>query len=177
MECLLQRSRLSLFSPLMGMGRVPKKLGYDVLRLAITDDSVIPAKAGIQSTNNIIAICQVIKIKAKRGNMLFVPHGPISVIPAKAGIQTRNIIIELKKYLIDIAKREDFSFIRIAPVFQDSKEYRDMFANLGFRTAPIYMHAERLWVLDITKDEETLLKEMRKLPVTPSERRRRKESP
>ena len=37
-----------------------------------------------------------------------------------------------------------------------------MFKELGFRTAPIYMHAERLWVLDITKDEETLLKEMRK---------------
>ncbi|MBI4973237.1 peptidoglycan bridge formation glycyltransferase FemA/FemB family protein [Candidatus Roizmanbacteria bacterium] len=143
-------------------GEFQTKLGYGVLRLAITDDSVIPAEAGIQSISNIIAICQVIKIKAKRGNMLFIPHGPIFVIPAEAGIQTKNIIDELKKYLIDIAKREDFSFIRMAPIFQDSKEHRETFTILGFRTAPIYMHAERLWVLDISKDEDTLLKEMRK---------------
>ena len=154
-------------------GEFQEKLGYGVLRLAITDDSVIPANLpagrqgrGIQATNNIVAICQIIKIKAKRGNMIFIPHGPIFKFPyVPQGKQISNFkfpLSELLAYLKNIARKEGYSFIRIAPVFQDSKDHREMFKELGFRTAPIYMHAERLWVLDITKDEETLLKEMRK---------------
>lgn len=61
-----------------------------------------------------------------------------------------------------MAQKEDYSFIRIAPVLEDNEGNRTLFKNLGFRISPIYIHAERLWILDITRDEETLLKEMRK---------------
>ena len=130
-------------------GEFQAKLGYTPLRL------------GIYEGNSLVAIALVLKIKAKRANMLFIPHGP--VVNLKFEIRNLKLLLsELLTYLKNIAQKEGYSFIRIAPVFQDSKEYREMFRMLGFRTAPIYMHAERLWVLDITKDEETLLKEMRK---------------
>ncbi|PIY69553.1 hypothetical protein COY90_00045, partial [Candidatus Roizmanbacteria bacterium CG_4_10_14_0_8_um_filter_39_9] len=148
-------------------GSLQEKLGYEILRLGLYD-FVIPSKEGIQSKNNLIATAQVIKIKAKRGNMLFVPHGPmIKMTNDKFQITnqyqiTKQVIQQLQNYLIHIARVEDFSFIRIAPILHDSKDNRAIFSDLGFRTSPIYMHAERVWELDITKPEEQLLAEMRK---------------
>ncbi|MGB9883285.1 MAG: peptidoglycan bridge formation glycyltransferase FemA/FemB family protein, partial [Microgenomates group bacterium] len=46
-------------------GEFQKCLGYDVLRL------------GIYKKNKLQGICQVIKLKSKRGKFLFVPHGPV----------------------------------------------------------------------------------------------------
>lgn len=124
-------------------GQLQEKMGYMTLRL------------GIYKKEELIGIAQVIKIKAKRGNMLFIPHGPLIT-------GQLDILPVLLLYLREIAKKEKYSFIRIAPIFEDNNNLRQMFKNLNFRIAPIYMHAERLWMLDITKDEETLIKEMRK---------------
>jgi len=126
-------------------GEFQAKLGYTPLRL------------GIYEGNSLVAIALVLKIKAKRANMLFIPHGP--VVNLKFEIRNLKLLLsELLTYLKNITQKEGYSFIRIAPIFQDSKEHREMFSSLGFRTAPIYMHAERLWVLDITKDEGKILK-------------------
>jgi len=155
-------------------GSLQEKLGYKILRLGLYD-SVIPAqaslaarRAGIQSKNNLVATTQVIKIKAKRGNMLFVPQGPVVRISNdKSQITnqfqiTKQVIEKLQNYLVDIAKREGYSFVRIAPILQYTAENKSIFSDLGFRTSPIYMHAERVWELDITKPDEQLLAEMRK---------------
>ena len=37
-----------------------------------------------------------------------------------------------------------------------------MYHELGFRNAPIHMHPELSWMLDVTKSEDDLLREMRK---------------
>ena len=95
-------------------------------------------------------IALIIKIKAKRGNFLFVPHGPVFAQKIKnEKIKIKNYIEKLKKYLIDLAKEENYSFIRIAPTLLDTKENLKIFSDLGFNKAPIYMHAERLWVLPL----------------------------
>ena len=44
----------------------------------------------------------------------------------------------------------------------DNKENRRIFKKLGYRQAPIYMHAENTWVLSLNKAEEDLLYGMRK---------------
>lgn len=130
-------------------GEFQSKLGYKPMRL------------GVFEGNDLVAIALILKIKAKRGNMLFIPHGPL--VNLKFEIHNlKSMLSDLLSYLKNIAQNEGYSFIRMAPIFQDSKEHREMFSSLVFCTAPIYMHAERLWVLDITKDEDTLLKEMRK---------------
>src|SRR3989338_7398198 len=83
-------------------GEFQSKLGYSPIRL------------GMYEGDQLIAIALVIKIKAKRGNMLFIPHGPLIVIPSKEGIQSQIILDKLIQYLKEIAKREGYSFIRVA---------------------------------------------------------------
>ncbi len=90
----------------------------------------------------------VIKIAAKRGKFLFIPHGTI----------TKPLLGKLKK----IAKQEKCSFIRIAPICENNEENKTIFRNLGFRDAPIHMHPELTWQLDLEPSEDELLMNMRK---------------
>lgn len=115
-------------------GEFEKKMGDEILRL------------GISHSNKLQAIALVIKIRAKRGNFLFIPHGPIFSI-SNFKFQISNLL----DYLINLAKKEDYSFIRIAPILENRGEYQKIFEDLGFKTAPIYMHAERVWILPLTK--------------------------
>ncbi|OGK15086.1 hypothetical protein A2774_01390 [Candidatus Roizmanbacteria bacterium RIFCSPHIGHO2_01_FULL_39_12c] len=129
-------------------GEFEKRSGYEVLRLGIYDQ-----KANAETHSNAslpTAIALVIKIKAKRGNFLFIPHGPVFKLRIEYS-EFRIIIKEILKQLIEIAKKEDFSFIRVAPTLLDIPENLKIFSGLGFRKAPIYMHAERLWVLPLVE--------------------------
>ncbi len=130
-------------------GNFNKSTGYDILRL------------GIFNRGELAAIALVIKIRAKRGNFLFIPHGPIINKQRVTG-DWGVIIDSIKEYLLAIAKGENFSFIRISPVVDDIDENRRLYKNLGFKKAPIYMHAEKMWVLDLKKSEEEILCQMRK---------------
>lgn len=120
---------------------------YEILRLGLFDNQ-----------NKLQSTAQVLKIKAKRGAFLFIPHGPS--YRDKSGVEECQI--EYLNYLKLIAKQEGFSFIRMSPVEEYSDTLNDVFDRLGWKTAPIYMHAERIWVLDLHKSEEELLAEMRK---------------
>lgn len=128
-------------------GEVQEKLGNEILRLGIYNDKQL----------SVIAL--VIKIKSKRGRFLFIPHGPIFKFhPASGGTNLKFLI----SYLIKLAKQENFSFVRIAPIIENNQSNRKIFEDLSFKTAPIYMHAERTWVLDLNKTEQELLNNMRK---------------
>jgi len=132
-------------------GALQEHLGYRVRRL------------GIYEERELLGIAQVIEIKSKRGHFLFVPHGPvIKQQMTNNEAQIKLIISELIHYLASAAKNHHCSFVRIAPVLEDSQENRKIFSDLGFRKSPIYMHAERVWILDLGKSEEQLLLEMRK---------------
>lgn len=125
-------------------GELQKKLGYKIER------------TGLYNKNKLEGIALIIKIRAKRGNFLFIPHGPILIT------NTQKIFSDLLEYLKTIAKKDKFDFIRIAPIQVDTNENRKLFQSIGCKDAPIYMHAERIWSLDITKNEEELLSQMRK---------------
>ncbi len=121
-------------------------------------------RLGVYQENELIAIALTIKITAKRGTFLFVPHGPVikSNINPPAGGQKSKIITTSIEYLKDISIREKAWFIRIAPVWQRSEENVMIFKNLGFRDAPLHLHPELSWELDIRPSEEELLTKMRK---------------
>jgi len=158
-------------------GKFQEKQGSKIIRL------------GIYDKNNLFAIVLVIKIRSKRGNFLFVPHGPILRIPhfsrlwrdsrGKQNLESfdfvqdkfriknyelriKNILSTLVNYLTEIAKKEKFDFIRIAPVLSNNPENKDLFKNLGFKDSPIYMHAERIWQLPLGLPADKLLEQMRK---------------
>jgi lipid II:glycine glycyltransferase (peptidoglycan interpeptide bridge formation enzyme) len=112
---------------------------------------------GIFDNERLIAVAQTIKIKAKRGTFLFVPHGPVIL----SG-NNKEIVKTLLDYLKELGLKEKASFIRFSPVFTLNEENVKMFKDLGFRNAPIHMHPELTWELNLIPTEEELLKGMRK---------------
>ncbi len=137
------------FLPSFQWGEFQKSLNYGVVRL------------GLYSNRKLNAIAQVIKIKSRRGNFLFIPHGPLIKIKNQTS-KIKNYIEKIKNYLIWIARNENFDFIRVAPVLENTSKNQKIFKDLGFKTAPIYMHAETIWLLPLNQSEEELLKQMRK---------------
>lgn len=110
-----------------------------------------------------VGAAQVIKVQARRGTFLLVPHGPVSA-EATVGkpVVKRDILESLMEKLKELAKAEGAGFIRINPIWSRSPENISLFKNLGCRDAPLQMHPEASWKLDISPSAEELFKGMRK---------------
>lgn len=130
-------------------GEFQQKQGTEILRIGIFDK------------DKLFAIALVLKIRSKRGNFLFVPHGPIIGIK-NSELRIKNVLSTLVNYITKIAKSEKFDFIRIAPILLNTPEHKNIFQKLGFKNAPIYMHGEREWRLPLNLPEDKLLEQMRK---------------
>ena len=115
---------------------------------------------GIYDNEQLISVALVIKVKARRGTFLFVPHGPN--INNQDTRNNNQILETLTNKLKEIAKQEKAHFIRIAPIWEKSKQNSDFFEQLGFVPAPIHIHPEATWELDIKPSEQDLLMNMRK---------------
>ncbi len=117
---------------------------------------------GIYSGDKLIAASLVVKIVARRGTFIFVPHGPVIIegLEIKDKKEILEILLsELKEY----AKEEGASFVRVSPLLEENEINKKIFAELGFRPSPIHASAyEATWKLDIYPAEEELLKNMRK---------------
>lgn len=128
-------------------------------------------RLGLYKGANLVAIALVVKIRSKRGNYLFVPHGPLFDIPQAKLTQhipshkhttiQRHLAI-IHQHLVAMARTEGFWFIRIAPPMTRDTDHADLFRSLGYQTAPIYVHAETMWVVDVTQSENDILAQMRK---------------
>lgn len=116
------------------------------------------SRFGVYENKELVAASSVTKVHAKRGNFLFIPHGPLIRQDCEEQAILEILINELKK----LGEQKDISFIRISPILEDTQENRNLFTQFGFRPAPIHMHAETTWTLDLTPSEEELLAGMRK---------------
>ena len=116
---------------------------------------------GISKNNNLVGVALVIKFSAKRGTFFLIPHGPVVI--NGIGLKEKKEVLELiLSHLKIIAKGEKANFIRVAPIFLREKENTNIFNDLGFKQAPIHVHPEVTWELDIAPDENDLLMGMRK---------------
>lgn len=138
-------------------GEFQKKMGCKIWRL------------GIYENGELIAVSLVIKVKARRGTFIFVPHGPnIKITNSQFPIfnEISNVKFQILKILLEkfkkIANGEKIDFIRIAPIWERTEENIKIFKDLGLKEAPIHIHPELTWELDITPSEEELLMGMRK---------------
>jgi lipid II:glycine glycyltransferase (peptidoglycan interpeptide bridge formation enzyme) len=106
----------------------------------------------------------VIRILARRGAFLFLPYGP--VMSRKSKVESRKLKTDILKiltdYLKNLAKEEKCCFIRISPLLIKNEENIKIFKDLKFQEAPIHLKPETTWLLDISSDEEKILKGMRK---------------
>lgn len=137
-------------------GEFQKRLGEKIWRFGIYNSNQQPAT----SNQQMIGTALVIKIRAKRGNFLFLPHGP--VLKQQSMNSKQRVLKILLGRLKKIAKDEKVNFIRIAPIWERTKENIKIFKDLGFKNAPIHIHPEITWQLDIKKGEEEIFKNMRK---------------
>ncbi len=119
-------------------------------------------RAGIFEGDNLMAVALVIKVKARRGSFLFVPQGMI-IESGKWKVESGKLWNEFFEYLKDLGGKEKVGFIRVSPLLENTEDNYRIFKDAGFRNAPIHMmHPEATWVLDITKSEDEIMKEMRK---------------
>ena len=114
---------------------------------------------GIYDNDELAGVALAEKKIAKRGTFLLVPHGPM----AKPGENSREEILKaLSEKLKTTALQEKAGFIRINPVWEREENEISLFKNLGFRQAPLQMHPEASWKLNLETSEEELFANMRK---------------
>jgi len=127
-------------------GEVLQKLSVPVVRLGYFQDK------------KLVAQLQLAEIKAKRGHYLYLRHGPVFV--------AQNSNQEILSFILeDVKKRAQeagASFVRLSR-FPKSDETSLFFKKEGFINSALQTSdAEVCWVLDISRPEDVLLKEMRK---------------
>lgn len=139
-EAFLQNAHPPTFLQSWAWGETQRSLGEEVLRLEALEGG------------EVVGVAQAVTVTARRGTFLHVPHGPVVTGSARG----------LLEALRDEAKRRGSAFLRVSPVQEDTKKHRALYGQLGFRNAPIHLHAERLWILDLAPSEDALLHGMRK---------------
>jgi len=142
----LSSCREKTFCQSWNWGEFNKSMGDKIFRFVIFDKE------------DIIALCQVLIVKAKRGTFVFVPHGPAIIKNDKK----KEIVSSMLEFLKDLGKKEKAIFIRFSPIMERTEENILIWKSLKTNNAPIHMHPELTWEIDIRKNEEDLLKEMRK---------------
>ncbi len=126
-------------------GEVQKRLGHNVVRIGVFEEK------------KLVAVCQIVDVMAKRGHYFHLRHGPV-LMPFR-----QDVFDALLEYVKKRAKEKNASFLRTSPVVEKQHVDSNMLKHRGFLNAPMHnMDAEICWVLDITKPEDQLLKEMRK---------------
>lgn len=125
-------------------GETNEKLGKKVFRL------------GFFKERKLIGVCLVIKEDAKRGSHFIIPAGPVIDWENTA---LRNYFLRVVR---ELAEKESVWFVRIRPELLETSSNRNLFSKMGFVSAPMHLHAENTWVLDIRPEEEVLLSGMRK---------------
>lgn len=125
-------------------GDVNEKDGSKIFRLGFFKD------------NKLIGLCLIIEERAKRGAYLIVPAGPI------INWKDFGVVNLFVKSIRDLATREHCWFIRVRPEIPRTLDNIKFFTKLGFISAPMHLHAENTWILDISHSEDEILAGMRK---------------
>lgn len=149
-ESFLTSARPPTFLQSWAWGETQRALGEDVIRLAAVQEE------------NITGVAQAVTVTARRGKFLHLPHGPVVEGGREQGAGSRETTMALLTALRDEAKRRGLAFLRVSPIQENTPENRGLYRALHFRDAPIYLHSENVWVLDLVPSEEELLAGMRK---------------
>lgn len=98
--------------------------------------------------------CQMIVKNARRGRYLEIPGGPL--LDWHNVEQVRQTFAQIR----ETAKRKRCVFVRIRPQLHIHEA--NLLNGLGLRKAPMHLHAQHTVMIDLTKPEDQLLKDMRR---------------
>lgn len=125
-------------------GEFHKNLGKAVLRV------------GFYQGENLVGVMLCIIEKAKRATYLIVPAGPL------IDWDNQKLVDIFRETTSSVANDYGCSFVRVRPQIFDMEQNDKLFSQMGFKKAPMHLHAELTRQLDLTKSEDQLLAEMRK---------------
>lgn len=111
-------------------------------------------RLGVFDATKLVGVAQAIKVKARRGTFLLVPHSPHLT-------NWQNWPVLLGE-LVSLARQEKCLFLRVLPYLPRTTQSRALFSSTGFIPSPIHTHAERTWNLDLSPTTDQLLQNMRK---------------
>lgn len=119
--------------------------------------SISVERIGLFDGGTLVGVVMIADIKAKRGHYLYLRQGPVLIT------FTKEYFSEILEYVKKRAKEYGASFIRISRLLKDEQLSPDFFNGFGFRMSKLQIiDAEVTPLLDITKSEDELLKQMRK---------------
>lgn len=147
-DACLDQLRPPTFLQSWAWGEFNRRQGNEIFRLGL-----FPAGG----TGDPVGLALVVLITARRARFLFCPHGPVISSPfASASLAA------LVAYLQPLARRRGASFLRISSQFPDTRQSSRVFSHLRFRPAPIHMHPELAWILDLRQSPAEIFSSMRK---------------
>jgi lipid II:glycine glycyltransferase (peptidoglycan interpeptide bridge formation enzyme) len=111
---------------------------------------------GFHEDGKLVGAAMVTMTRARRGSFLACAAGPL------IDWRRPELFIQLTEHLKRLAKAEGAWFIRVRPAIDEDDPAVAVFSKLGYRDAPIHMHAETTLELDITRPEEEVLAGLRK---------------
>ncbi len=137
-------------------GVFQERMGKAVIRLVIEKQSGNEIQSDEISASGVIGMLQIVHEPAKRGPYLAVAGGPLLDWSTKSDMLA--VISELKI----LAKQLGCWFVRIRPQEIVSDETLRLLRAAGLIFAPMHLTADLTLQLDLTKDEQVILSEMRK---------------
>lgn len=142
-EFVLSRNPRS-FLQSWNWGKTNESIGDEVVRW------------GYYKDDELVGVCQMIKQTARRGPHFLVPAGPV------IDWNDKGLVKFVFGKIRDYARSQGSWFVRIRPELEDNEKNSSLFKSLGLIPAPMHLHAENTYVLNIDKDDEELLYGMRK---------------
>jgi len=109
----------------------------------------------VSANNAPVGLLQATVKNARRGRYLELPSGPL------IDWRQPDLVDELFVELTDIARKERCVFVRLRPQLPDETSYRQLFAQHGLGLSPMHLIADHTSIVDITSNDNTLLKNMR----------------
>lgn len=113
-------------------------------------------RTGFYNNEKLVGVMLMIIENAKRGRHGIVPAGPIIDWSNKA------LVAAAFNTMKELGKKEGCVFVRVRPQLIAHKAEAKQFKDFGFTSAPMHLHAELTWQLDLTQSEDEILANMRK---------------
>lgn len=114
-------------------------------------------RAGFYKSDTLMAVAQLVEVRAKRGNFLHIRNGPVM------DWREEGLVAEVTDSLRNMAKGYRSDFIRISPQIMYSDESVQLLKRNGYVRNQMHdVDAEITWVLDLTQSLDEILKNMRK---------------
>ncbi|MCK9368354.1 peptidoglycan bridge formation glycyltransferase FemA/FemB family protein [Candidatus Dojkabacteria bacterium] len=125
-------------------GDFQKELGRKIWRL------------GIFNEDRLVGVALAYKIPTRLRTHIYLSNGP-EILP--------EFFVEgftkLTGFLKALGIQEKAKFVRIDPIIEESEKNNEFFKSLRLKKSPTHVQPQCKWILDISKDENELLKDMK----------------